>query len=155
MKRKMGTCSMSALFMIFHFEDFIAGSHKLWGSPPDTNSANIGWHAPSDAEVDFAVEIVNEYGPLCVKMFKELMAASSATGHSKEMSNDFCKWLTILRSVIAGINTLTGDSCSDVMESAYSSQESLEREGEANPVKLQSIEIGLPLMNPEDPRYKI
>ncbi|KAJ3092428.1 hypothetical protein HK102_007439 [Quaeritorhiza haematococci] len=109
-------------------------SHRYWGASKtapgatdlfdDADSAlHIRWHVPSKEEVAFAVEVVRMVVPKALERLTELadLARANSNGaggvnQKKELSGEFCRWLTLLRHCMSALATLAvmgGDVCTN------------------------------------------
>ena len=91
-------------------EEFMRNSHLKWGVPPGKFDKQASkWHIPTRHELDFAKKFLEYCANLSMKSIESLILNSEFQNHPKQLGNEFCKWLTILYSVISGLNYLVGE----------------------------------------------
>ena len=87
--------------------------YKYWGKPGDSQNVKIDWHIPSDAEKDLALELLDNFLKPSITRLKELMATGTDEEGkplgTREMSNEFCRHLSIVRNCLTGTNTMVYD----------------------------------------------
>lgn len=94
--------------------------HQHWGQLLTAAEVKIDWHTPSEAEVDFALEILKTVVDPAV----ERLEALAGTGQTitKEWRNDFNRYNSLVRGAMAGVSSLTavtepaepGEAISDI-----------------------------------------
>lgn len=87
--------------------------YKYWGKPGDSHDVKIDWHMPSDAEKDFALELLDIFVKPSITRLKELMATGTDEEGkplgTREMSNEFCRHISIVKNCLTGTNTMVYD----------------------------------------------
>nr|OQO26862.1 hypothetical protein B0A51_06378 [Rachicladosporium sp. CCFEE 5018] len=82
---------------------------KDWGKVTDSSSLDIHWHVPEQAELDFAVRILEAQGGRAIQALNDLTAGSDPVkrdGVGKEWSDEVSRNLVLLRLVISGMSRL-------------------------------------------------
>jgi proteasome activator subunit 4 len=80
-----------------------------WGPRQDPNAIKIGWHVPTRAEIDFAVELFQNQAGTAVKKLTGLIEGTSSVkrdGSGKEWSDELSRNLVLLRLLLSGISVL-------------------------------------------------
>lgn len=90
----------------FHFADYLKRSHLHWGRDYTAAEVKIDWHVPSNGEIEYACEIIQEVVVPAVEKLDELVTSSGSVG--KEWRNDFNRYTNLVRAAMTGISTLTG-----------------------------------------------
>ena len=78
----------------------------LWGVAGDLDDLHIQWHVPNEAEIAFAVELVDQFLVTRLDDLSDLMQDVSNAATSKERGNVFMKHLVTLKACVAGISTM-------------------------------------------------
>ncbi|KAF8328806.1 uncharacterized protein EI90DRAFT_3063646 [Cantharellus anzutake] len=78
--------------------------YQAWGRIYRPEDVVINWHVPRDAEIDFAMEILDQIINPCLDALEGLLRVPS---NSREAvwRNDFCRYLYIVRSAWSGLPT--------------------------------------------------
>ncbi|PWN54156.1 hypothetical protein IE53DRAFT_24314 [Violaceomyces palustris] len=87
---------------VWECEDFQKRSHLYWGKLYQAKDAKINWHVPSDDEIEFALEILDEILVPCLHEVERLQGGEGIT-RDKVWSNDFCRFLSVVRLSLVGI----------------------------------------------------
>ncbi|KAJ3050497.1 hypothetical protein HK097_008547 [Rhizophlyctis rosea] len=132
----------------WHDPEFINNSHKYWAEPGDIRNLDIDWHVPSQEEIDWALEIINHFVPLCISKLRELSGASAQKLDTRKVSNEFSKWLTLLRNLIIGFSTLVPPKSTDREPSTDAEDPFIPQ------FKKQPVSAGYCFANAEDERLK-
>jgi len=87
---------------------------KHWASTDKISNLDIQWHVPSDPEIDFALQLIDEFLKSSISQLRELVSShdgniSSGGFFSKEETAEFCRGLTLMKSCLVGMSTLTAD----------------------------------------------
>jgi proteasome activator subunit 4 len=80
-----------------------------WGSTTSPADLTIRWHQPSQAEIDFAVELYQVHTKSAIKQLELLMSDEppvSRTGKNKEWSDEASRQLQQIRLITAGMASL-------------------------------------------------
>jgi proteasome activator subunit 4 len=85
-------------------EEMIKSSHKYWGKVYLAKEVNINWHMPTDAEIAFALEILDKIVAPRLGQIEALQA--EGTQRDKIWSNDFCRHLTVARMAYLAVNAM-------------------------------------------------
>lgn len=94
--------------------------HQHWGQLLLATEVKVDWHTPTDAEVDFALEILTVVVQPAVERLESL--ANSSQTVTKEWRNDFNRYNSLVRGAMAGVSSLTavvepaepGEAVSDI-----------------------------------------
>ena len=85
-------------------EAFSKRSHLFWGKMYEDKAVKIDWHVPTDAEVEMALELLDRIViPAMDKV--EALQADGLT-RDKAWSNDFCRYLMVVRMALIGMPSL-------------------------------------------------
>jgi proteasome activator subunit 4 len=85
----------------------MAESHLHWGVLREVGSDQVDWHVPSQDEIDFALELIESFYVPSLSRARELMTCTMLEG--KQLSIEFCKTISMLKSFISGMATLVED----------------------------------------------
>jgi proteasome activator subunit 4 len=93
--------------------DFVKNSHKYWGKRASAYDLKVKWHIPSDAELDFAIKLIEDHLPPCIQTLRTLIAKpvpegslSGSADQRKAVAFEFLRWITLLRNIIRGMASL-------------------------------------------------
>ncbi|CAG8434329.1 1354_t:CDS:10 [Diversispora eburnea] len=133
-------------------EDYQKNHHKYWAEPGDPENINVDWHIPSGSELDFAMELLDNFLRPTIERIQNLMDNGTDEDgkvlSNREMTHEFCRRLSIIRNCLSGMTTLVEDD-GDVEISDYKDDET----EAVHPTK--SIPSGYCFTDPNDPRRKI
>ncbi|KAI9193627.1 uncharacterized protein BJ171DRAFT_249708 [Polychytrium aggregatum] len=139
--------------------DYSEHAYQSWGEPSDLDNINVTWHVPNNAELDFAVELIDRYLPMAFEKLDAAAHAATELAHmktNKEQSNETLKWLCILRCILHGMTALVDDySAENPAPSANEFHEFIEREGhpiDGPPLRRQTVQSGYCFQDKSDPR---
>ncbi|RUO96683.1 hypothetical protein BC936DRAFT_141627 [Jimgerdemannia flammicorona] len=130
--------------------EFLNNHHKYWGKPGNPKKLNIQWHVPSNAELDFALELLDAFFTTSVNRLKKLIAGIDVPMSTKEMSNEFCRHLSVLRNFLLGTTTMVADDGEDIQAQRKMEVEGDEDSSAIHPVK--QLCGAYCFTNPVDPR---
>ncbi|CAK5268900.1 unnamed protein product [Mycena citricolor] len=120
-----------------------------WGKLYEAKDVKVEWHVPSDAEIEFVLEILDTVQKPLVEKLEELVPKTSEW--DGEARNDFCRYLFACRSIWAGLPTLYREypHLKNVVAP-------LIRESEVTGLVVSSLNphAGFTLTDPADPRYQ-
>jgi proteasome activator subunit 4 len=88
-------------------KDGITG--KLWGFAEPAKSLKPKWHVPSEAEIDFAVELFRAQAETAMSKLNGLLDGTSSIkrdGSGKEWSDEVSRNLVLFRLLLAGVSIL-------------------------------------------------
>ncbi|CAG8466985.1 9745_t:CDS:10 [Ambispora leptoticha] len=101
--------------------------HKYWMEPGDKDNVKVNWHVPTDAELDFALELLQIFYEPAVEKVRQLKETSSGKNDIPE----FCRHLTMIRNCLQGTTTLVEDD-GDIEPSFFKDEDSESVHGNAN-----------------------
>ncbi|ESK98497.1 membrane protein [Moniliophthora roreri MCA 2997] len=120
----------------------------FWGKAYKPEDVVVEWHVPTDEEIDFVLEILDQVaGPTLSKVEALLEDTSSWTSVSR---NDFCRYLQACRSIWAGLPTFLKEAPKEIPN--HRIYEDIESFGLLVPHL--DVEAGFTLCNPKDSRYQ-
>ncbi|KAH9964279.1 hypothetical protein BC827DRAFT_1190239 [Russula dissimulans] len=124
--------------------------HNLhWGRLHKVEDVKIEWHVPSNEEISFVLEILeNIVSPALDKVEALLPSARSWDGVAR---NDFCRYLHIARCAWQGLPTLCKEPPKIVAETGLNVNSEVER------LVVQTIDVqaGFALTDPADRRHQM
>ncbi|KAK3822755.1 MAG: hypothetical protein J3Q66DRAFT_424160 [Benniella sp.] len=123
-------------------EAFMAESHLHWGVLREVGSDQMDWHVPSQDEIDFALELIESFYVPSLSRARELMTCTMLEG--KQLSIEFCKTISMLKSFISGMTTLVEDDGDSPVSSSG--------EDAASVHPMKRINVGYCLTDLNDPR---
>ncbi|KAJ1028660.1 hypothetical protein NDA16_001826 [Ustilago loliicola] len=85
-------------------EAFEKRSHLFWGKMYEEKSIKINWHIPSDEEIDMAIELIDRVVVPALDKVEALQA--DGLSRDKAWSNDFCRYLMVVRLGLTGMSSL-------------------------------------------------
>ncbi|KAK0530814.1 Proteasome activator BLM10 [Tilletia horrida] len=85
--------------------DFRRNSFRYWGKTYAPGEAEVSWHVPSEAEIQFVLELVDRFGNALLDDVAVLLQAP-VEQRGIVWSNSFCRKLTLARAVFTGIPAL-------------------------------------------------
>lgn len=85
-------------------EAFAKRSHLFWGKMYDEKSVKINWHQPSDAEIGMTLELLDRIVIPALDKVEALQM--EALSRDKAWSNDFCRYLMVVRMGLVGMPTM-------------------------------------------------
>ncbi|KAK0553638.1 Proteasome activator BLM10 [Tilletia horrida] len=84
---------------------FQSESHLWWGKLYSVKDVEVAWHVPSDAEIEFALELLRVVvDPLLNQI--ETLLAKPGSERDKIWSSDFCRAMTFARTVFECVPNL-------------------------------------------------
>ncbi|ETS62890.1 hypothetical protein PaG_02652 [Moesziomyces aphidis] len=89
---------------IWEGDDFARHSHLFWGKMYDEKAVKMNWHVPTQPEIDMALELVDEL--VLPALFKVEALQAEGQTRDKAWSNDFCRYLMVVRMGLIGMPTL-------------------------------------------------
>lgn len=100
--------------------EYAKRSHQHWGQLCTATEVKVDWHMPTDAEVQFALEILQKVVEPAVERLEAF--ATSTQVVTKEWRNDFNRYNSLVRGAMAGVSSLTaviqpeepGEAISDI-----------------------------------------
>ncbi|PVG02608.1 hypothetical protein CPB86DRAFT_822639 [Serendipita vermifera] len=123
-------------------------SHRKWGKFYEGHEVQVDWHVPTDEEVNFALEILQEITNPAMLVVQQLID-TPAPSRDKIWRNDFCRYINVVTSSWRGLDTLIslqgGDSLSEAISKEYDVPEL-----QQHPFRPLA---SLCLTDPRDPRY--
>ncbi|CAO1625770.1 unnamed protein product [Sympodiomycopsis kandeliae] len=123
---------------------------RTWGKLYKASEIKYEWHTPSHSEIDFALEIVRDVVDPAVT-YLEKMQSVQVELRDKVWSNDFCRRLTLVRSVYEGMSGL-------IMESDEGGGEEASDMGGQEVAQFVEptarIKSGFVLTDPQSPQYR-
>ncbi|KAK4048054.1 Proteasome activator BLM10 [Microbotryomycetes sp. JL221] len=125
--------------------------HEQWGQLFEVKDVNINWHVPSEAEIDWVIEMLKDIVDPAVDVVERLLSEDGIQDKSEVWTNDFCRHLNVLRSALSGIPGLVwlgepterGTVASDA--------------GDEDPGFISvyhNVKAGIKLTDPNDPRFQ-
>ena len=97
-------------FSIFEPSDLGKGiGPEDWGNFSKPDELTIKWHVPSEAEIDFAMELFRSQSDSAMKSLRSLLNGTAATkrdGSDKSWSDEVSRNLVLLRLLLAGSSVL-------------------------------------------------
>ncbi|EJD04282.1 uncharacterized protein FOMMEDRAFT_167503 [Fomitiporia mediterranea MF3/22] len=129
-------------------EEFNKNHNLYWGRFYEAKEVKIEWHVPSNEEVAFVLQILEQIVEPLLTRIEDLLADTN--NWDTAARNDFCRYLYAVRSVWAGLPTF--------IEEPLRSGEPLLQEEDGNTDNLRAfglpVRAGFVLSNPEDPKYQ-
>ncbi|KIK71342.1 hypothetical protein GYMLUDRAFT_33493 [Collybiopsis luxurians FD-317 M1] len=123
--------------------------HNLqWGKFYKPQDVQVDWHVPSDLEIEFVLQILDEVATPTLTKIEQLLERV-ATWDSADR-NDFCRFIQASKSIWAGLPTFLKEK--DKVVDNYHLYEGTESLGLL--IKHFDVEAGFTLTNPIDPRYQ-
>ncbi|KAL5534546.1 hypothetical protein ACEPAG_1009 [Sanghuangporus baumii] len=89
-------------------DEFEKNHNLYWGRFYDVKDVKIEWHVPSDEEISFVLQILEQIIDPLLDNLEELLLDTS--NWDDVARNDFCRYLYAIRSVWAGLPTLLQES---------------------------------------------
>lgn len=94
--------------------------HQHWGQLLTATEVKVDWHMPSEAEVEFALEILTVVVEPAIERLEQLAGSNQSV--TKEWRNDFNRYNSLVRGAMAGVSSLTavtepaepGEAISDI-----------------------------------------
>ncbi|KAJ3278012.1 hypothetical protein HDU76_010060, partial [Blyttiomyces sp. JEL0837] len=88
-------------------------SFKQWGKLVDANDFTVDWHIPTEAEIDFAVNLITTYTNQAISSLRNIMnspipatAAAGAAESLRQSAFEIVRWILVLRNVIVGMSSM-------------------------------------------------
>ncbi|CDS82081.1 related to BLM10-proteasome activator subunit [Sporisorium scitamineum] len=85
-------------------EAFAKRSHLFWGKMYEEKAVKINWHVPSEAEISMALELLDRIVVPALDKVEALQAEDLT--RDKAWSNDFCRYLMVVRMSLIGMPSL-------------------------------------------------
>ena len=85
-------------------EEFAKRSHLFWGKMYEEKNVKINWHVPSEAEIAMALELIDRILVPALDKVEALQA--EGLPRDKAWSNDFCRYLMVVRMGLIGMPSL-------------------------------------------------
>ncbi|KAE8252683.1 hypothetical protein A4X06_0g2008 [Tilletia controversa] len=124
-------------------------SHQWWGKLYSVKEVELAWHTPSDEEIAFILQLLEEVVKPMMNSIEALLAKPGSE-RDKVWSNDFCRYVTHVRAAFEAIPGLIqleenggGASVTDLAPEAA--------DFVVIPPRFRS---GFILTDPQDPRYQ-
>ncbi|TFK76811.1 hypothetical protein BDN72DRAFT_829977 [Pluteus cervinus] len=119
-----------------------------WGRLYEPSDVQIEWHMPTDDEISFVITILENIAKPAINKVEGLIAAT-AQWDSVER-NDFCRYLTAIRSTWMGLPTFLKEQTKVVPSPCVNE----DVEVAELLVSHLDVQAGFTLEDPEDPRYQ-
>ncbi|KAF8527908.1 ARM repeat-containing protein [Hysterangium stoloniferum] len=120
-----------------------------WGKLYEAKDVKAEWHVPSEGEIEFALEFLEQIVQPSIVKLETLLDQPKSTWGSV-WRNDFCRYLHVVRSSWSGLPTIILEGQKKVVNPCILDGAEM---AEFLPVPLR-IEAGYTLTDPEDPRYQ-
>ncbi|SPO23145.1 related to BLM10 - proteasome activator subunit [Ustilago trichophora] len=85
-------------------KEFAKRSHLFWGKMYDEKSIKINWHTPNEAEISMALELLDKV--VITSLDKVEALQTEGLTRDKAWSNDFCRYLMVVRMGLIGMPSL-------------------------------------------------
>ncbi|KAJ4476678.1 hypothetical protein J3R30DRAFT_3759946 [Lentinula aciculospora] len=123
--------------------------HNLhWGKFYKPHEVDIDWHVPSQPEIDFVLQILDEVASPTLAKIEQLLARVSSWDNADR--NDFCRFLQVSKSIWAGLPTFLQEKNKVVQDHyQYDDTETLDLL-----ITHFDVQAGFTLSDPTDPRYQ-
>ena len=113
-------------FSIFEPSDLEKGlGPNDWGNFPKPDELTIRWHTPSEAEIDFAIELFRSQAQSAMDSLRSLIDGTSPIkrdGSGKSWSDEVSRDLVLIRLLLAGTSVLLDANASQASENQAHSQ---------------------------------
>ncbi|KAF8922284.1 armadillo-type protein [Mucidula mucida] len=121
--------------------------HNLhWGRLYTAQDVTVEWHVPSDSEIAFVLEILDELHTPLLNKVEELVTRTESWNSSDR--NDFCRYLNTCRSMWGGLSTFIQDLPKEVDNAC------INEETELSDLLVSCLPMNAGfVLNPSDPRY--
>lgn len=129
-------------------EDFDRDHNLRWGAFYEPQNVNIEWHVPSDDEIAFVLQILDEVFSPAMERVEALLEVANAWDSVNR--NDFCRYLNVCRAIWAGLPTFMLERKEEVANPCLNTDIECP-ELLASPL---AVNAGFTLTQPEDPRYE-
>ncbi|KZW02065.1 hypothetical protein EXIGLDRAFT_736784 [Exidia glandulosa HHB12029] len=134
-------------------QEFQASHHLQWGKLYKQEDVQVSWHVPNDAEIAFAIEILEDLISPALDTLDGLLETIS-TETPNVWRNEFCRHLSLVRYGFSGIPTFLKEHISDEeYQRSFTTTDILDELPEFI-ATVEPLESGFVLKNPEDPRYQ-
>lgn len=104
------TCTYTVDYSIYEKDELERGlTTASWGRQIPVEKVNIKWHAPSPAEIEFAIELFESHATTAMDTITALTSSESPIkreGTGKDWSDEVSRNLTLLRLIISGVSVL-------------------------------------------------
>ncbi|KAF9474298.1 hypothetical protein BDN70DRAFT_884955 [Pholiota conissans] len=124
-------------------------SHNIqWGRLYEPQDIVIEWHVPSNEEIAFVLEIIEQIGQPALKVVDSLI--SNCETWDNVARNDFCRYLHACRAIWGGLPTFMKEYPKTVANPC------LKAETELSELLVSHLDVkaGFTLADPNDPRYQ-
>ncbi|KAJ3798132.1 hypothetical protein GGU11DRAFT_782291 [Lentinula aff. detonsa] len=123
--------------------------HNLhWGKFYKPQEVEIDWHVPSEPEIDFVLQMIDEVASPTLVKIEQLLARVSSWNNADR--NDFCRFMQVSKSIWAGLPTLLKEKTKVVQDQhLYEDTETLNLL-----ITHFDVEAGFTLTDPSDSRYQ-
>ncbi|EPQ28803.1 uncharacterized protein PFL1_03606 [Pseudozyma flocculosa PF-1] len=89
---------------LWESEEFARRSHLHWGKLYKVSDVKIEWYQPSDASIDFCLEVIDKVIHPALDVVEDLLQEGRT--RDKVWSNDFCRNLVVARLALGGMPAL-------------------------------------------------
>ncbi|KAF8807254.1 hypothetical protein BYT27DRAFT_7189352 [Phlegmacium glaucopus] len=124
-------------------------NHNIqWGHFYEPQDVVVEWHVPTNGEIAFVLDIIEQIAQPALQMVETLIANNAKWDNVSR--NDFCRYLHASRSVWIGLPTFLQEQQKDVPNPCLNEEYEL-------PELLVShldVKAGFTLTDPNDPRYQ-
>ncbi|KAE9410730.1 ARM repeat-containing protein [Gymnopus androsaceus JB14] len=122
--------------------------HNLhWGKFYKPKDVEVDWHVPSDPEIEFVLQIIDEVAMPTLAKIEQLLERVS-TWNSADR-NDFCRFVQASKAIWAGLPTFLKEPKKDVPNQHLYESETLDLL-----FTHLDVQAGFTLSDPADPRYQ-
>ncbi|KAJ3807112.1 hypothetical protein F5876DRAFT_90743 [Lentinula aff. lateritia] len=123
--------------------------HNLqWGKFYKPQDVEIEWHIPSEPEIDFVLQILDEVATPTLARIGQLLVRVPSWDNADR--NDFCRFVQVVKSIWAGLPTFLKEKNKIVQDHhLYDDTETLDLL-----ITHFDVEAGFTLSDPNDPRYQ-
>ena len=129
-------------------KSYLRVCYKRLGQPVDAGNIDIAWHIPSEAEIQWAVELLKQYVSLALERLRNVQQqALQGQMDQRVVMNELARWLTLLKNCILGMTCLIDLSAS------INKTHKQPLENRLGAPK-RPLNAGYCLSDPSDPRYQ-
>ncbi|KAF5384731.1 hypothetical protein D9757_006213 [Collybiopsis confluens] len=123
--------------------------HNLhWGKFCNAQNVQVDWHVPSDPEIDFVLQILDEVATPTMLKIEQLLERVSSWDNADR--NDFCRFIQAVKSVWAGLPTFLKEE-NKVVNNTHIYEDT---ESSGLVVSHLDVQAGFTLTGPADLRYR-
>ncbi|KAM0792923.1 hypothetical protein ACM66B_002682 [Microbotryomycetes sp. NB124-2] len=133
-------------------EEWQKRHHERWGKLYEVKDVQIDWHIPSEAEIDWAVQLLKDVVVPAIDKVEGLLSNEGMQDRSEVWTNEFCRHLSVVRSALSGVPGIVW-----LGEPAERGQEASDA-GDEDPEFISlyhNVKSGIPLTDPTDPRFQL